>query len=135
MLPENMPVQAMTTFRVVQPPRPATCAEYGCPRYLNGWLTVVPEGPKAEQARSLRGRYRFTETVVDGGLVEFRFEPGQECWAQHRMPWDGRERLFQRAGDHRGNPTGWIREFTRGDDWVDAFASNQIAVAERAERG
>src|SRR5215469_5960700 len=101
MLPENMPVQAMTTFRVFQPPRPATCAEYGCPRYLNGWVTVVPEGEKADRARSLRGRYR----------------------------------LFQRAGDHRGNPTGWVREFTRGDDWIDAFASNQIAVADRAERG
>ena len=130
---------ATTTFQVVQPPRVATCAEYGCPRYANGWKTVVPEGEKADQARSLRGRYRFTETRLDGGLVEFVFEPGQECWAQHLMPWDGRERLFQRPGFWRGgywrNPPRDGYEFTRGDDWVDAFANNQIKVAERVERG
>jgi hypothetical protein len=131
------PSQAYTTFQVIAPPRPATCAEYGCLNWLNGWETTVPEGPHADLVRSLRGRYQFTETRAEDGQCVFTFPPGQPCFAasQHRMRWEGRERLFQRGGDWRGNPRGEVREFTRADDWVDAFATNQIKVADRLERG
>lgn len=130
----SMPAHAYTTFQVASPRRPATCAEVGCGNYLNGWQTVVPEGPQADLARSLRSQYRFTEARQPGGLVEFVFEAGQECWASHSLPWDGRERFFERGGDWRGNPRGDTREF-RPDDWVDKFANHQIRLADRLERG
>jgi hypothetical protein len=130
----GMPAHAYTTFQAVSPRRPATCAEVACARYLHGWVTVVPEGPQADLARSLRGRYQFTETRQPEGLVEFTFPAGQECWAVHSLPWDGRERFFERGGDWRGNPRGDVREYQSGD-WVDKFANHQDKLATALERG
>jgi hypothetical protein len=137
-IPPGMAAGAYTTFHALSPRRPATCEETGCENYLNGWVTVVDAG-KVPLVRGLSGRYSFTEKLIEGGLHEFTFGPGQVCFlgaaGKHSLPWDGRERFLQRGGDWRGNPRGDRREFTRPDDWVDQFANHQIRLAERLGRG
>jgi len=128
-----LPPQFLTTFRIVRPPRPATCAEYGCWRYRDGFKVVVDESTDLgrQQAHYIRkecGR-RFTEDREERpGLTAFKFEAGQECFAKHAMPWDGQERLLEHGLWGR-------RDHTRADDWVDSFANNQIRLADIAERG
>jgi len=136
-LPPSLPAHAMTTFQMATPHRTVGCQEYGCERYLKGWVTIV-DNDKATLVRSLTG-FRYTEQLLPGGLHEFRFEAGQECFLgrarKHSLPWDGRERFFQRGGDWRGNPRGEVREFQYADDWVDASATHQARLADRLERG
>lgn len=134
-VPPALPVTAVKTYAIASQMRPATCQEVDCEYYLNGWVTVV-DADKAELVRSLRGRYSFTERPLEGGLFEFTFPPGQQCFEAtlHRLPWEGRERFAERDGDWRGDPTGSLR-IHRPDDWVDSFANHQIRLADRLGKG
>ena len=131
----SLPEHAVKSYQMISPPRPATCAEVDCDNYLHGWRTIVP-ADLADQVRDrLRRAYRFTETRQDGGLVAFVFEAGQECWAQHTLPAEGRERFRVVGGDWRGNPRGDVTEHVRAADWVEDFAEHQQRLADRLERG
>lgn len=137
-LPPALPVTAVKSYQAVSPARPATCEQVACGAYLNGWQTIVPEGSDhAALVRSLSGRYRFTEAAQPGGLVEFTFPPGQQCFqaSQHRLPAEGAERWIVRGGDWRGNPRGEFTEHTRAEFWVEDFAEHQQALADRLEKG
>lgn len=133
---EQVPAHLMKTYQAVSPRRPATCEQAGCQAYLYGWQTVVPaDSPQAVYIRKASGR-GFTETRDEAGLAVFTFEPGQRCFAsdRHTVPWEGRERFFERGGDLQRN-AGGRREHVRAGDWVDSFANNMISVKELAERG
>lgn len=115
----------------------ATCAEVGCPNYLNGWRTIVPEGSDhADLVRSLRGRWHFTEQAQPGGLVEFTFPAGQPCFeaSTHRRRLEREPRFVIRGGDHRGNPSGDRAEVSAAS-WLDNFGEHQERLASRFERG
>lgn len=132
----NMPVTAYKTYAIHSPGRPATCEQAGCPAYLNGWRTIVPaDSAQAAYIRTQSGR-GFTETRQPGGLAEFTFEPGQQCFAsdKHRLPAEGRERFAERDGDWRGNPTGRVIEHSP-QGWTDSFGEHQERLAQRLERG
>ena len=137
-----LPAASMKTYQVAAPLathwRPATCAEVGCPNYLNGWLTRVPFGSElAEEARGLRGRYHFVETREEGDAV-FTFPPGQACFraSAHQVPLERDPVFLVRGGDWRGNPRGTpARAHRRPEDWVDDFATHQQDLADRIERG
>jgi len=135
-LPPALPVHAVKTYSVHAPRRRATCEEYRCRNYLDGWRTIVP-ADKAPLVRGLGG-YSFTEQAQEGGLVEFTFPAGQECFAgragQHQMPWEGRERFIERGGDWRGNPRGDVVQHSPSG-WVNSFGEHQLKLAERLERG
>ena len=136
----HMPVQAYKTYQAAMPLathwRPATCAEVDCSWYLAGWKTIVPAGGEHEALVRGSGR-KFTEETQPGGLIEFRFEAGQQCFqaATHRLPVGRPERLFVRDGDWRGNPTGWRREHTRPEDWQEDFAEHQDRLKTAIEEG
>ena len=70
------------------------------------------------------------------GLTVFTFEPGQDCFAQHRVPLERDPLFLVRGGDWRGNPTG-LQPYRhhRGEDWVDDFADHQDRIARQIERG
>jgi hypothetical protein len=118
-------------YRMVSPPRVVTCEQYDCRNWRNGWRTILP-ADQADRIRGLRG-YSFTEEPADGGLVAFTFPPGQTCFigraGMHRLPWEGRERFFQRTDRSTA-----ARELV-ADDWVDSFANNQIRLADQQRRG
>lgn len=140
--PTQVPVSAMKSYSIVAPLRthwrPASCAEFECPEYLNGWVSVFPaDSPQAEYIRHDKSR-RHVETRDSAGLATFTFEAGQQYFAcdahDHRLPTGRPERFLERGGDWRGS-TGAFREHVRADDWVDSFANNQIKLADRLGRG
>lgn len=138
--PDLLPVTAMKTYQVLAPAkthfRPATCEEAQCPHYLHGWRSVLPSGdPRCDYIRSVSGR-RFTERQMEGGLTEFTFPAGQQCFAaaDHRIRLDREERFVIRGGDHRGNPDGRVTEVSV-TSWTDDFGEHQDRLAEQERRG
>ena len=112
-----LPVSSYKTYSIKSPLashwRDASCAEYGCTAYANGWQTKVDEATElgqkqAHYIRKQSGR-GFTEQR-EGVITVFSFEPGQTCFAPgHRVP-SGREHIYTvRGGDWRG-ATGDIRK-------------------------
>lgn len=139
-----LPAQAYKTFQIIAPGsthfRPGTCEEAGCGAYERGWRTLLDETSdlgqqRAHYIRKLCGR-RFAEERDPEGLTVFTFEPGQRCFAQHRVPLERESFYFVRGGDWRGNPLGG-RPFQhrRGEEWVEDFAEHQARLNAAIERG
>jgi hypothetical protein len=132
------PVGAYKTYSLSAPRDTlvrAACELVDCAAWRHGWRTLIDEQTDLGrgQAAYIRGpaRRTFRERPGPGGLTEFIFDSGQRCFAEHRT----RPTTFGvRGGDWRRN-LGTIRQHTRPGDWVEDFAENQLAVAERAERG
>ena len=131
------PVHAYKSYEIVSPLsthyRDGTCDEAGCLAQRHGWRTVVDESTElgqrqAHYIRTQSGR-RFTEERTAAGLTDFTFEPGQRCFASHKVPLERPELYVVRAGDHRGNPTGEVRKHSGPDSWVDDFATHQERIA------
>jgi hypothetical protein len=65
-----------------------SCRDYSryyaaCPNTALGWSMVLPKGSPFE--RQVRASNRqFSESAKEGGLIEFAFGPGQECFG-HRV--------------------------------------------------
>lgn len=136
----KLPVTAMKTYSVRMPVashfRKATCAEVDCPAYLNGWRTVLTDG-QVDMIDALRASGRQFREDVDGQVHTFWFEPGTPCFraTEHRLSLERDPILTVRAGDWRGNPSGWVQRHTRAEDWVEDFALHQQRVADQAEKG
>lgn len=121
----------MTDYRIVAPLsthfRPSTCAEAGCEAYAHGWTTIVQVATEVgrRQAAYIRhgsGR-RFVEVATGPGVVEFRFEPGQRCFATHQL-------RLAREPDYLID-----RQQVGHGQWVDDFATNQQRLKELIDRG
>ena len=123
--------QVMQTFQISAPLsthfRRVTCAEVGCLSYQYGWRTIVDLSTElgGRQAEYIKTAGRRFTSYIDGNLVNFVFEAGQEGFDQHwqRLP-DIPELYLLRQGDWRGNPEGrppvkyttpeeWVADFTR----------------------
>lgn len=151
-LPSRVPPAVMKTYRIAAPLAThfrsgLTCAQYECEAYLHGWETRIDERTELgqRQAHFIRrssGR-KFTEERDGTGLTVFAFEAGQEGFASdadnghgnHRRRLDRPEVFIERAGDHRGNPTGMRLVHKRADDWVESFTENQDSIKTLRERG
>lgn len=139
----KMPVGAYQTYAAGLPAsqwRRASCAEYECVAYLNGWATVVDERTERGMAQAYYVRRQsgrgFREERNHAGLTVFRFHPGQTCFGSDRHMMPARPPLYVvRAGDWRGNPTGWQRTHKRPEDWVDDMATRLDKIATVARRG
>ena len=125
----------MQQHSIVQPVathyEPATCAEMNCPHYLKGWLTLIDESTDFGQAqaryiRRASGR-KFTESRLETGLTEFRFEAGQKCFRQHIGP-SGRPPLFIYRN---GQQSRTLRPL----DWNDHFNENADRQARARQAG
>lgn len=138
-IPPSLPVTAVKTYQFTNPMRPATCEEVNCGHYLNGWRTTVDESTELGQQQAYYMRHdrsrKHTETRTETGLTQFTFEPGQRCFAagNHRLPWDGRERFFERGGDWRGQTSPTVEHSPTG--WLDSFGEHQERVKDAIERG
>lgn len=130
MIVPALPSQHFKTYEIIAPLqthfRNATCAEVECPGYVKGWKSIVPsDSPQAVYIRAQSGR-RFVEKAADGGMAEFVFEPGQQCFAsdKHRVPLEREPFYIARGGDARGNPLRERRVHTRASDWQEDFAGH-----------
>jgi hypothetical protein len=137
----TLPAAAFRSFSILKPAethtRPATCREADCEAYRSGWVTIAPEGERADYVRTLAQvapgrdhRWSFSEVPAGAGLVEFRFPAGQPClryWT-HRVSLDRPELYVVRGGDWR-RYTPPARRYDRADQWVDDFATGQARLA------
>lgn len=122
-----------TVFTLARPAgtdfwRRATCEEISCTQWRNGWITVLPDlDDRSAYIRAESGR-RFTEHRIDGGLVEFRFPPGQTCFAAagHQVQIE-REPLYLVRGPHSRV------QHTRGELWVEDMSERLDVI--RTRRG
>lgn len=135
-----VPVQAMKTYQILAPKdshwRKASCEEFGCKAYTNGWRSQIDETTdlgkrQAHYIRKQSGR-KFTEESTSPGMTVFTFEAGQSCFGQHEVPIGRPEIFLVRDGDWRGNPTGQVRTHKRPEDWVEDFAIHQNRLADQA---
>lgn len=144
-VPPTVPVHAMKTYAIDAPLsthwRPATCVEVDCPNYLNGWVTTVETDTElgAAQSHYIRndsGRFYIAEQI-DMARMRFTFAAGQRCFksSEHRVRLDRQELYVVRDGDHRGNPTGRVRQHVRPADWIDDFGTHQQRIIDAHERG
>lgn len=139
----RMPVGAYKTYQVSAPvathTRAATCDEAGCQQHTNGWVSPIDERTELgrQQAWYIRNesgrRFREDRDQLPG-VTMFVFEPGQQCFAEHRVPLDRPALYVVRGGDWRGNPTGDIVR-RKPDEWVDDFATHQNKLATELEKG
>lgn len=140
-LPSNRsPKPHAQRFRILQPWEthygPVSCRDYDCEQYLAGFAAVLPAG--SDHALQLRtwlragfpdGLKRWaTETVKDGGLVEFRFEAGQPCLKATQHRWHVRPPLFA----HERNET---RRNLKFDDFTDLMNNEAYKVNHELGKG
>ena len=137
----QMPAAAYKTYTLAAPLathwRKATCAEVGCPDYLNGWRVRV-EGLDAQMLHDARRYGRNRELPVTEGETWLVYEAGQPCFrsAQHRTRIERPELYLVRDGDWRGNPRGTqARQHSRPEHWVEDFAEHQQGLADTAQKG
>lgn len=135
------PAWAYRTYRMLSPMshrRPATCEEVECKWWMNGWTSLldVSDPKQAGQANWIRlhSKRHFTVTQ-DGTCVTFTFQPGQNCFNKHTIPYKPHLFLVQ-GGDWRGNPRSVpVVRHSGVQAWVDDFAENQQAIKDRVGRG
>lgn len=140
----NLQPHQYQTFQILAPrethTRTATCEEFECQAYANGWkmkLDLATElGQKqAHYIKHFSGRSYTVESQRDG-LVELLFRSGQPCFTEHRVK-IGRPDVFRVTGGHLGNnplrtPT---RVHKKPEFWVEEFAENQDRIARVIEKG
>jgi hypothetical protein len=134
-----LPSAAYTTYQIAAPRathyRPATCEEYGCLKWRNGWRVHV-QALTAEQLHAVTtSGYRYQPVEVDPEHTYFDFEAGQPCFhaGDHQVP-VGKPALFVvRHGDHRRSTV--ERVHTRPEDWRDQFAEHTDRWATAVQRG
>ena len=141
-----LPAQAFKTYGMAMPLRthwrPATCEEYGCEAYLNGWVSTFDTATDLGQQQYDYCRQDRTRSFhvqrVGGTLVKFVYKPGNRCFraAGHRVPLGRPPRFLVTGGDWRGNPRGIpVQVHQRADDWVDDFANHQDKIAAAIGKG
>lgn len=131
-------VELYKTYQATQPLethfRQATCEEVGCENYRNGWITRVPIDSDFERIVRSCGR-RWAAVVREGAEMVFTFPPGTACFkeSQHVVPLERPAFFIVKDGDFRGNPTGFYREHTTPEFWVEDFQEHQAKVAKDRE--
>jgi hypothetical protein len=121
--------------------RPATCEEYECEAFRNGFVTTVDLntdlGQKQYNYLSHDKSRSYHMQRVSMTLVKFVYGPGNRCFNSqgHRVPVGRPPRLLVVGGDWRGNPRGDRRVHSNVDDWVDDARNHQDKIARIIQRG
>jgi hypothetical protein len=121
--------------------RPATCDEFECDAYINGFITTVDLtsdlGQKQYHYLTHDRSRSYTMQRVSLQIVKFIYGPGNRCFKSddHKVAIGKPPRLLVVGGDWRGNPRGDFRIHTRVDDWVDDSREHQDKIATIVNRG
>lgn len=140
-----MPVQNYRTYGMSMPLSthwvPATCEEFDCAAFLNGWVTTIDLSTELGQKQYHFLTHDKTRTSeqekLPGTLVKFTFAPGNTCFSksEHKLPLGRPASFYTRGGDWRGNPGGERRVHKRAEDWIEDFSENQDRLNDLIERG
>jgi hypothetical protein len=124
--------------------RKASCEEYECDEFLNGFVLTIDTTTELGQrqlhyVRHDRSRNGSVQNVGPG-VVKVFYPPGTMCWepikSTHRVPIGRPPYFLVHGGDWRGDPRGIGRlVHRRPSDWVEDFALNQIAIADTVRKG
>lgn len=119
--------------------RTVSCTDAGCLAQRNGWTTKIDESSQlgARQGAYIRrvsGR-RFTVERGPDGITQFTFQPGQQCFAAHRVRNDRPDLCLVRPGDWRTPVRRQDIQVMQPRDWVDKFQTNQDQLARIRARG
>lgn len=139
----NLPGRLFQTYSLQRPLaggqywRTITCEQAGCPRWRNGWITVlntdvVADARTANWIRLHSGR-RCTASQ-SGPMVTFRFDAGQTCFEKHQVAIE-REPLYVVRGGRVGALGPLVRKHARGEDWRDDMGELLNKVNDERARG
>lgn len=130
--------ESYKTYKALAPlsthTRPATCEEYGCNDFLNGFTITVNLDTELGKKQfyylthNPERKAGGTMEQLNQFLVSFHFGPGNRCFrsGEHRVGMDRMPFLLVAQGDWRGNPRRIpVRRHRNADDWVDDFATHQ----------
>lgn len=136
----RLPSQAYKTYQITSPIsthfRTATCDEFECQAQARGWKTVIDERTEigASQAYYIRkqsGRKFREDKDLSAGLTLFIFEPGQQCFAEHKVRLDREEFYLTRPGDWRN--LGKPYRHTQAEFWLEDFQENLDRLREASD--
>lgn len=133
------PVQAYQTWSIRPHPEDrreakTLCQRVGCRHWREGWESVIDETTQLGKAQAafIRGSGRtFREQRTAVGLTVFRFEPYQQCFAEHKTRPD---LYLVRGGDYRGN-LGRLRVHQRPEDWVEHVQQHMGLLLDERDKG
>lgn len=148
------PTRMYNTYRASSPLpthfRVATCQEFGCTAYNNGWSYVKVELERENllyKVTHAGKRYREMlapvpykdandEWQLGPEMLCLIFEPGQACFqaATHRVPIGRPEFFFAGKGDFRSFRQQEARRLNR-EDWVDLFENDMDKIRTAIQRG
>lgn len=133
--------QDYQTYRIAAPVashwRSATCAEFDCQYYREGWATEVDEATPLGQGQATYIRRDsgrgYAESRTPAGLTRFEFEPGQTCFAAHthKVP-VGRPPFWLVRWGVPGNSRP-LRSHTSGESWADDCRTHLEQIAKERE--
>lgn len=122
--------------------RPASCEEYECGDFLQGFVLTVDVSTELGQRQAYYVRHdrtrRMHEQRVGETIIKFVYGPGNTCFRQgeHRVPIGRPPLLLVADGDWRGNPRRTpVRRHRSAEDWVDDFRNHQDRLNDQARRG
>ncbi len=151
----RMATNAYKTFRVASPVathfRPATCEEFDCTAFNNGWtyikaelerenlLYLVTHAGKRYREMSMPVPFKSPEGTWEFGPEQLClvFEPGQTCFQarSHRLPLGRPEFYFAGRGDYRSFSPRAAQRFNRPDDWLDSFQNHMDKIKTEIQKG
>jgi hypothetical protein len=77
---------------------------------------------------------RYRESRNPAGGTEFRFGPGQKCFARHELPLEESERFLVRDGDRRGFLSRPYQHH-QADHWVEDMQDQFDGIRRVVEKG
>jgi len=138
------PVTLMRTYGLHQPLathfRRARCAEVQCDNWRSGWtmgydLTDPDRRTAARWIRDKSKRAYTYELLDDGRRIVFTFKAGQDCFERHHLPLERDPIMVVRAGDFRGNPTGYRAVERRPEIFLERWSDDSDKLHTKRERG
>lgn len=133
--------ESYKTYKVAAPLRThwrlASCEEYGCNDFLNGFTITVDIttelGKKQAYYLTHNPERKANSTMerLNEALVSFHFPPGNRCVrsGEHKVPIGRPPLLLVAQGDWRGNPRRIpVRRHRNYDDWIDDFGNHQNRI-------
>lgn len=139
-----MPPQAYKTYGMSMPLashwRPATCEEFECEAYRNGWVSTfdlsTDLGEKQYDYCTHDKTRSYSEQRVTLTLVKLVYKPGNRCFraGDHKLPLERPAVFTVTGGDWRAYLSG-PRVHARAEDWVEDFSEHQDRLATVIQRG
>lgn len=134
----NRAVKPSEHYRAVRPLndqfwRRESCREHNCPHYLKGWITSIdpspPHGPERIYYIEHDSHREYGKQVLESGVVEYTFPPGQACFRQHQhlTPLE-RSPLFVKERDDQ-------RQMLDGDEYVTRMNEDLYILKDTITKG